>query len=229
MPVLTVKTRKPGEEAEPMNGREPIKAVVYGNKIPSVSLSVGPSDFLHLYREVKYSSLFDLVVDDAEPVKALIQEVQVHPVKMNPVHIDFRQIRMDQPITVQVPLVFEGESDAAKMGGTLIKTLEEVEIECLPAKLPKDLVVDLSTLKTYEDRIVTGSLQIPDGVTLHHEGDELIAAVEAPLSEEELKKLEEQEIGDIAEVKAEGDEKKEGEEGEEGEAPTDAKDEKKDK
>lgn len=224
MPVLTAKTRKPDVAAEPMNGREPIKAVVYGNGIPSVSLNIGASDFLHLYREVKYSSLFDLVVDDAEPVKALIQDVQVHPVTMQPIHVDFRQIRMDQPITVQIPLIFEGESEAVKMGGTLIKNLEEVEIECLPAKLPKELVVDLSALKTYEDRISASSLQIPEGVTLHHEDDEMIATVEEPLSEEELKKLEEQEVGDVSAVQAEGDEKKEGEEAAaEGEAPADEK------
>jgi large subunit ribosomal protein L25 len=211
MALLTAKKRKPDEAAELMNGHEPIKAVVYGNQIPSVSLNVGPSDFLHLFREVKYSSLFDLVIDDAEPVKALIQDVQVHPVTMQPIHIDFRQIRMDQPITVEVPLVFIGESDAVKMGGTLIKNLDEVEIECLPGKLPKELVVDLSALKTYEDRIVVSSLQIPEGVALHHEADELIAAVEEPLSEEEQKKLEEQNIGDVAAVKSEADEKKESE------------------
>lgn len=216
MTVLTAKTRKPAESAEPMNGREPIKAVVYGNGIPSVSLYIGPSDFLHLYREVKYSSLFDLIIDDQKPVKALIQDVQVHPVTMQPIHVDFRQIRMDQSITVEVPLVFEGESDAVKMGGTLIKNLEEVEVECLPADLPKELVVDLSVLKTYDDRILVSSLAIPSGVKLNHESDQLIAAVEEPLSEEELKKLEEQSIGDVAEVKTEGDEKKEEESKEEG-------------
>ncbi len=216
MTVLTAKTRKSEEVVEPINGREPLKAVVYGNGIPSVSLYIGPSDFLHLYREVKYSSLFDLIIDDQKPVKALIQDVQVHPVTMAPIHVDFRQIRMDQPITVEVPLVFEGESDAVKMGGTLIKNLEEVEVECLPANLPKELVVDLSALKTYEDRILVSSLSVADGVKINHESDQLIAAVEEPLSEEELKKLEEQSIGDVSEVKTEGEEKKEDETSEEG-------------
>lgn len=216
MTVLTAKTRKPEDKTPATEGQTPLKAVVYGNNIPSVSLFIDPSDFLHLYREVKYNSLFDLVVDDAEPVKALIQDIQVHPVSMRPVHVDFRQIRMDQPITVNLPLAFEGESDAVKMGGTLIKNLEEVEIECLPAKLPKELVVDLSALATYEDRIEVGSLKVPEGVTINHEKDELIATVEEPLSEEELKKLEEQEVGDVSEVQAEGEEKKEGEEAEDG-------------
>ncbi|MBD3281820.1 50S ribosomal protein L25 [Candidatus Uhrbacteria bacterium] len=212
MTVLTAKTRKPNEKIPAVEGKEPLKAVVYGNNIPSVPLFIDPSDFLHLYREVKYNSLFDLVVDDAEPVKALIQDIQVHPVSMKPIHVDFRQIRMDQPITVNIPLVFEGESDAVKMGGTLIKNLDEVEIECLPAKLPKELVVDLTALATYDDRIEVGSLKVPEGVTINQEKDELIATVEEPLSEEELKKLEEQEIGDVSEVQTEGEEKKEGEE-----------------
>ncbi len=218
MPLLTVKTRKPDTALEEVQGRMPIKAVIYGKGLPSQSISVAPSDFLHLYREVKYSSLFDLQIDDAEPVKALIQEVQVDPITMQPIHIDFRQIRMDQPITVEVPFVFQGESDAVKMGGTLIKNIEEVEVECLPAKLPKELVVDLSALKTFQDRIVVSSLNLPDGVTITLDPEELIAFVEEPLSEEEQKKLEEQNVGDVSAVKVEAEEKKAETEAEAGEA-----------
>lgn len=214
MTALTVKTRQPGQRPAPIDGREPIKAVVYGKGIEPSSISINPTDFLHLYREVKYNSLFDLIINDTEPVKAIIQDVQVDPVSMRPIHVDLRQIRMDQPITVNLPLVFEGESDAVKMGGTLIKNLDEVEIVCLPAKLPKELVVDLSALATYNDRIEVSSLSVSEGITINHEPDELIATVEEPLSEEELKKLEEQEIGDISEVQTEGEEKKEGEEAE---------------
>ncbi len=208
MPLLTAKTRKPDSALEPIDGRMPIKAVIYGKGLASQSISIAPSDFLHLYREVKYSSLFDLQIDDTEPVKALIQEVQIDPITMKPIHIDFRQIRMDQPITVEVPFIFTGESDAVKMGGTLIKNIEEVEVECLPAKLPKELIVDLSALKTFQDRIVVSSLNLPEGVTITLDPEELIAFVEEPLSEEEQKKLEEQNIGDVAEVKTEADEKK---------------------
>ncbi len=208
MPLLTVKTRKPNTALEEVQGRAPIKAVIYGKGLPSQPISVAPSDFLHLYREVKYSSLFDLQIDDSAPVKALIQEVQVDPITMQPIHIDFRQIRMDQPIIVKVPFVFQGESDAVKMGGTLIKNIEEVEVECLPALLPKELVVDLSALKNFQDRITVNSLHLPEGVNITLNPEELIAFVEEPLSEEEQKKLEEQNIGDVSAVKVETEEKK---------------------
>ena len=208
MPLLTVKTRKPNTALEEVQGRAPIKAVIYGKGLPSQPISVAPSDFLHLYREVKYSSLFDLQIDDSAPVKALIQEVQVDPITMQPIHIDFRQIRMDQPIIVKVPFVFQGESDAVKMGGTLIKNIEEVEVECLPALLPKELVVDLSALKNFQYRITVNSLHLPEGVNITLNPEELIAFVEEPLSEEEQKKLEEQNIGDVSAVKVETEEKK---------------------
>ncbi|MFZ6015810.1 MAG: 50S ribosomal protein L25 [Patescibacteria group bacterium] len=220
MNAITAKTRQPGEKSVTDKDTAMLKAEVYGKGLPNQSIFLHPSDFLKLYREVKYSSLFDLMVDDKEPVKALIQDVQVNPVSMQPIHVDIRQIRMDQPITVTVPLAFVGESDAVKMGGTLIKSIDEVEVECLPANLPKELNVDLGILKTYDDQITFASLQIPEGVKVNRDPEEVIAFAEEPLSEEELKKLEESQVGDVSAVKSEADEKAESAaaEGAEGEA-----------
>ncbi len=201
MILLHVKTRDPQKHGS--EGMMP--AVAYGQGGPATSLSVSQSDFLRLFRDAKYSALFDLSIDDAEPVKALIQDVQFHPVTMDMVHADFRLIRMDQPLEVSVPLHFEGESDAVKLGGTLLHVMEEARISCLPKDLPKSILVDVSRLKTLEDRITLGDLPLPAGVQLLQATEELVAAVEAPRSAEEQKRLEEGDIGDVAAVQAEGD------------------------
>ncbi|MBU2566677.1 50S ribosomal protein L25 [Patescibacteria group bacterium] len=214
--ILNVKKRNPAENSALTD--TDLKAVVYGGGSESRPILISKSDFLHLFKDVKYSSLFDLIIDGGAPVKALFQEVQVNPVSMDPIHVDLIQIRMDQAMTLDVPLEFIGESKAMKMGGTLNKPYEEIEVECLPDKLPKSIEVDLSKLETYEDRITAGNLVLPEGVKITLDPEELIVSVDAPLSEEDQKKLEEANIGDVAAVTSEADEKKGEEEGKEGEA-----------
>ena len=188
-----------------------LKAVVYGHGLPSRTISVATLDFKKIYRLVKHSTLFDLIVGSEQPVKALIGEIQVNPVTMQPVHVDFRQLRMDENVTVSVPLVFTGESSAIKaLGGTLIKSLDALEVECLPADLPKEILVDLSSLNTFEDMITIGSLVLPKGVSTTHDLTDAVATVEAPMTEEELKKMDAAEApADVTAIKTEAEEKRE--------------------
>lgn len=208
--ILQAQLRQKKEAGTQENPNVTLKAIVYGHGLPSRSIQVATGDFLKLFREVKHSSLFDLVIGSESPVKVLVGEVQVNPVNMHPVHIDFRQIRMDETVKISVPLVFTGESAAIKaLGGTLIKSLDELEVECLPGNLPKEIVVDLSKLQTFEDMITVGSLVLPQGVKATHAPEDAVATVEAPLTEDEIKKMEAAEVGDVTAVKTEAEEKKE--------------------
>lgn len=208
--ILQAQLRQKKEAGTQEKPGRTLKAVVYGHGLPSRSIQVATSDFLKLFRAVKHSSLFDLAVGKESPVKVLVGEVQVNPINMQPIHVDFRQIRMDETLTVSVPLVFTGESVAIKaLGGTLVKSLDELEVECLPGNLPKEIMVDLSQLQTFEDMITVGSLVLPQGVKSTHAPEDAVATVEAPLSEEEIKKLEAAEVGDVTAVKTEAEEKKE--------------------
>ena len=198
-----------------------IKAVTYGHGLPSRSLQILGAEFAKVFKQVKHSTLFDLAIGDEKPVKALIGEVQVNPVNMHPVHVDFRQLRMDEAVTLDVPLVFTGESPAVKaLGGTLVKSLDQLEIECLPGDLPKEIVVDLTSLNTFDDSITVGSLVLPKGVKTTHEAGETVVTVEPPMTEDEIKKLEAGEVGDVTAIKTEAEEKKEKEAAEAAETET---------
>lgn len=186
-----------------------VAAVMYGSGVTPQSISVGRSEFLKVYKSAGHSSLVDVTVDSASPVKAVIKELQVNPITMEPLHIDFHQVRMDQEMEAAIPLVFIGESNAVKTdGGTLIKSLDEIMVRCLPADLPPSIEVDLSALKTFEDAITVASLTPPKGVEFMVEGDLTIATVARPLTEDELKKLEESQVGDVTAVKSEAELKK---------------------
>ncbi|MDP3793673.1 MAG: 50S ribosomal protein L25 [Candidatus Uhrbacteria bacterium] len=190
-----------------------IGAVVYGHGIASQSISVGHSEFVKLLRAAGYSSLVDLTLGDQSPVKVLIKEVQMHPIKVEPTHIDFYQVRMDEELTANIPLKFVGESRAVKEdGGTLIKSLDHIEVRCLPADLPHEIEVDLSSLVTFEVAVTVGGLALPSGVKLVTDAGITVATVARPLTEEELKKLDEPAVADVTAVKTEGEEKKAAEE-----------------
>jgi large subunit ribosomal protein L25 len=190
-----------------------VPAVMYGSGVDAKSISVGRSEFVKTYKAAGHSSLVDVTVDSAAPVKAVIKEIQVNPITMEPRHIDFHQVRMDQEMEAAIPLKFVGESNAVKAdAGTLIKSLDEINVRCLPGDLPHEIEVDLSVLKTFEDIISVGSITPPKGVEFLDDATLTIATVARPLTEDELKKLEESQVGDVTAVKSEADLKKAAEE-----------------
>lgn len=202
-----------GRRAKDEIAQSRIPAVVYGNGVASRSISVERADFGRLLKAAGFSSLVDVTVDGQPSIKALIKDVQIDPVKSTPIHVDFYQVRMDKEITAEIPLKFVGESAAVKgLGGTLIKSIDQIEVRCLPANLPHEIEVDLSALATFEDAITVGSLILPKGVEATIEVTATIATVARPLTEEELKKMEESSVGDVAAIKTEAEEKKAAEE-----------------
>ena len=130
------------------------------------------------------------------------------------IHFDLRQIKMGEEMNVNVELNFVGESSALKEGGTLVRGKDYIEIRCLPKDLISEIEVDISKLETYDDVILVKDLPTSEGVKVLHEGDELIAKVSAPMSEEELKAMDEAEAPSVEDVKVEGEKKEEGSEGE---------------
>ncbi len=186
-----------------------IPGVLYGQGIESQAVSFPKTEFSRVYAAAGTSSLVEVTVEGSTPVKAVIKAVQVDPLTMAPMHIDLYQVRMDKAMTVKVPLKFVGESAAVKvLAGTLIKSIDEVTVECLPADLPHEIEVDLSKLATFEDAITIGTLSLPKGVAVQGDANATIATVAAPLTEEQLKKLEESSVGDVTAVKSDADEKR---------------------
>ncbi|MFC1721425.1 50S ribosomal protein L25 [Patescibacteria group bacterium] len=206
-----------------------IPAVLYGNGIKNIHLSLDNLVFNKVYKDAGSSTLIDLSVDDKEAHKVLIQDVQFHPATDEVLHIDFYQVKMDEEITAEVEITFIGISPAVKdEGGVLVKNFDTIEVKCLPADLPSEIVIDTSKLATFDDVIKVKDLDISDKVEVMREPDRVIATVAPPRSEEELAKLDEEVEEDVEAVEGvkedEGaEEDAEGEVAEEGAKPEDAK------
>ncbi len=223
---LVVKIRSElGRQAEKVRESNSIPAVLYGPGVKNLNLLIDYNTFKKAHAEAGETTLIKLKIDDGESKKdrvVLIHDVTRDAVTDRFVHIDFKQIKMDQAINVEVPLNFIGESEAVKAeGGTLVKSIQSVEIEALPQDLISEIEVDISKLETFDDNIYVKDLKVPDTVKLTADKEEVIASVTPPRSEEEMEALEEAPVEGVEDVEVE-DKGKEKEEVEQADEPTEA-------
>ncbi|RJQ13612.1 50S ribosomal protein L25 [Candidatus Parcubacteria bacterium] len=188
-----------------------VPAVLYGRGIDNINLRVKYGDFIKALDKVGESQILQLEVEsEKSPRPVLIHEIERDSLTNKILHVDFYQVRMDEKITADVSLEFIGESEAVKsLGGILVKNMHSLKIKALPADLPSEIKVDIGSLKTFEDRIFVKNINLPKGVDAVSSGEEIIALVAAPRSEEELAALEGKVEADVSAVKVVEKEKKE--------------------
>ena len=216
---LETKTR--AEKPEALRANLQLPAVVYGVDNNTISLTLDYNGFLKLYREAGAASLIDLSVDGKDAGKVLVHDVQYDPVSDRVIHVDLRRIDMKKPITANVELHFVGESPAVKeFGGTPVHTISKVEVRCLPKDLVNHLDVDMTVIKTFDDVVKIKDLKIPAGIEIiNPHAEDLVAKAMPAITEEEIKKMEEEaKSADVSKIETAG-KKKEEEEPVEGEVP----------
>ncbi len=147
--VLEAQEREPGNKnaARRVRAAGKVPGVVYGAGANSAAVAVDPRQVLRiLHSESGHNTIFDLALG-SDRVKAMIVDWQFEPIKGKLLHVDLQRIAMDKKLTVTVPIILKGEPLGVKQeGGILEQLLREVELECLPADIPKSIEADVSHL-----------------------------------------------------------------------------------
>lgn len=214
-----------GRKVKTLRQKGLIPAVLYGRGIESRNLTVEQGLFSKIFKKAGESSLIDLSIEGAAPIKVLIHDVVYDPVTDVLIHIDFYQVRMTEKLRTEIPLKFVGEAPAVKeLGGIFVKPIDTLEVECLPGNLVSEIEVDISSLKTFADILHLSDLKLPPGIELVLKSNEVLAKVAPPRSEEELEATKEKVEEKIEEIKVVSEEKKkEKAEAEEAEVVTEEK------
>jgi large subunit ribosomal protein L25 len=168
-------------------GRVP--AIVYGGgQEPSAVTLDRNSLTLQMDLESFYTSILNLQIDKkSQPV--VVKEVQRHPARSTVMHLDFQRVVEDEEITLNVPIHFIGEEIATgvkQQGGVIEHIITDVEISCLPARLPEYLEIDVSALELNQIMHLS-DIRYPDGVEstqLAHGHDSPVVAIHPPRREE---------------------------------------------
>lgn len=186
-----------------------IPAVIYGPKQEAISIKISTLAFLKAYKQAGESTVVSLSVD-GEDHEVLIQDVTKEAIRGDVLHADFYAIEKGKKVSVHVPLEFIGESPAEKLGGIVVKVLQEVEIEAMPKDLPHMIEVSIDSLVEMDSQIRAGDIKMPNGVTLLTDVEEAIVLIQIHKEEEE-----EPSEMDLGSIKTEGEVKKAGSEKEE--------------
>lgn len=163
-----------------------IPAIIYGPHLKENKLvKLNANEFRKVLLAAGESTLIDLMIDGKSEGKVLVKDNQRDPVKDNIIHADLYEVDMTKEINTELPLHFVGESKAVKeLGGVLIRSINEIEVKCLPTALVNHLDVDISSLETFDDTIKIHDLKLPEGIKLVHETDDVVANIAKPKAEE---------------------------------------------
>ncbi|HLD60670.1 MAG TPA: 50S ribosomal protein L25 [Patescibacteria group bacterium] len=218
--AYTLKAMKRATKGAKIRTQGQLPGIVYGAGGTAESIALSQGEFEKLYKQAGGSTLIDLELDGATAGKVLVQEVQYEPVKDGIIHVDLRRIDMNKELTAPVDLRFVGEAPVIKaQGGTMVTSLQSVEVKCLPKDLVDHIDVDLSKLNSYDDIIKIKDLHLPAGITIvSPHAEDLVVKAAPAMSEEEIKAMEEasNQPTDLSKIEVAG--KKKEEEGEEGAA-----------
>lgn len=162
-----------------------IPAVYYGSQTASTPVFINAIEFKKVLAQAGESSSITLVTGEGKE-NAMIQDVQMDPVKHLPIHVDFYIVEKGQKVHVKTPIEFIGESQAVKDGAVLVKAMHELSVEGEPSKLPQQFTVDISALATLESVIKVSDIALPVGVELYHvTPEDVIASVTTAKEETE--------------------------------------------
>ena len=173
--TLEVKLRE-GGSADVLRESGFVPAVLYGPKVESMAVAIDARALDRVWKEAGETTIVN-ITGAGETQETLIKDVQTHPVSGTVIHADFYVLEKGKKIQIAVPLSFDGEAPAEKLGAVVVKTLYEIEIEVAPAELPHSLHVDMTKLVNVGDQITVADIVLPKSAVLQTEPDEIVALV----------------------------------------------------
>jgi large subunit ribosomal protein L25 len=149
-----------------LRGSGKVPAIIYGGEQEPQSIEMDHNDLYHkLKLEAFHASILSLSVAGKKE-QVLLRDIQMHPFKLQVLHVDFQRVDKNKKIHMKVPLHFinaENSPGVKTSGGIVTHILTEVDISCLPDDLPEFISVDLSEL-TAGHTLHLSDLVLPKGV-----------------------------------------------------------------
>ena len=179
--TVTMRTRT-GKGASRQARREgKFPAVLYGHGADPQHLELNARDFSAVLRHSGTNAVLSLDIDGTEQL-ALTKALAIHPIKRSITHADLIIVRRGEKVTVEVPIIVEGEADS----GTLVtQDATTIEIETEALSIPESLIVSIEGVEE-GTQILAGQIQLPSGVILVSDPEMLVVNIVAAPTAEDL-------------------------------------------
>ena len=145
-------------------GRVP--GIIYGDKQPPQNVTL---EYKEVFKQVQtghfLSTVYMLDVEGRK-IRVIPREVQLHPVRDFPMHVDFMRISKGARVDVEVPVHFVGEAESPglKRGGVLNIVRHEIELTCPADAIPEAIEISLAGLDI-GDSVHISAVKLPNNVT----------------------------------------------------------------
>ncbi len=151
-----------------LRGRGKVPGIIYGGEDPAQAIELDHNNLYHkLKLEAFHASILSIDLG-GEKEQVFLRDLQMHPYKLQVLHIDFQRVDKNKKIHMKVPLHFvnaEVSPGVKVSGGIVSHVLTELDISCLPKDLPEFIQVDLTELST-NNPVHLSNLKMPHGVEM---------------------------------------------------------------
>jgi large subunit ribosomal protein L25 len=180
---------------------------VFGHGIESLALQCDTRELELVLSQAGLTRLINLkLAKEKKPRIVVIREFDRDWRKGELVHVDFYQVKMEEKIRLEVPVVLLGEAPALKVKTNMLDhELGTFTVECLPAKIPDRIEVDISFLTELDQAIRVKDITLDKDITVLNNPDLVVAKI----SLRPVEKVEEKVVEEVVEAEAEAEAKAE--------------------
>jgi large subunit ribosomal protein L25 len=169
-------------DLQSMRRQGKVPGVVYGKAMKEPTpIAVEAKDLQALLRSNPHAVL-ELDLPGIGKKNVMLTDMQKDALSREVLHIDFHEINMNESVKAPVRIDITGSSAGEQEGGMMQLILHELEVECLPNKLPQVISIDVASLQV-GDNITVGDIRLPEGVRATLDPDTVVLAVLAPQKE----------------------------------------------
>lgn len=173
-----------GKQVRGLRTQGIVPAVIHDHGKDSVHVMAPYQDVIRAYREAGKNQPVQLQVGK-QHYMAMIKDVDFEPKKHTLRHVVFNAVKANEKVEAEVPvhIRFEGDNEstpAEKAGLIVLRGLETVEVKALPSKLPEVLTFSGEGLENPGDSVTVAELEIPEGVEIVTEPEQVLATVYEP-------------------------------------------------
>lgn len=158
---------------------------LFGHDIDSMALQCDALQLQQAMAQAGRTHIISLMLDKAKkPRNVVVREVQRDPVTDELLHVDLYQVRMDEKIQVEVPIVLTGEAPALKQKENMLtQALHTLTISCLPDRIPVSAPVDISALLDAEQTIHVKDIAVDEGITVTNDPEQTVVKISVKRAE----------------------------------------------
>jgi len=186
---LTAHTREiRGKKVKALRRQGITPVHVFGHGIEPEAMQCDTIELYKVLAQAGTTGIVGLKVDKSRKKRnVMIREVQREPRSGQILHVDLYQIRMEEKLKVDVPIILTGEAPALKLKENFLShELDSLSVECLPDDIPNHIEVDVTILEEADQSIHVQDIVLGEEITVLNSPEQLVAKINVRHLEREI-------------------------------------------